>query len=488
MGEDGQKKLISGQVYETLKKAGTVMAKKIKIRKVSAWTMGITVVLAIMFAIVSYKSEKEFRTLRMTTEQYIVCEKAAKQLQNGSTYLTAQVRMYAITRERKYMDLYFEEVNSHHRENAVESLQQYFDGTEMFNSLEEAMEYSSELMNTEYYSMRLVSEALSVPEDTWPEEIKNVQLSEEDANLGRDGKLIRAGNMVCDNKYEDMRTRIMTDISNCTDGLINQTRDRQGRATVIFSDMYLKLEIGIVIMLVIMVFICLMLRFLIVRPLVSYNESIKRGEIFPVIGAAELQNLANTYNRVYLENQETQKLIRHQAEHDALTEALNRGSYEKLLHIYETGDAPFALILIDVDIFKSVNDTYGHAVGDAILQKVTGSLKKAFRSIDYVCRIGGDEFAVIMVDMTSDLKYTIEDKIKYVGEELAKTEGDVPAVTLSVGVAFSDRENPGESIFKDADKALYHVKENGRNGCAFYNGASSMESVPEDHKTENPEK
>ena len=73
------------------------MAKKIKIRKVSAWTMGITVVLAIMFAIISYKSEKEFRTLRMTTEQYIACEKAAKQLQNGSAYLTEQVRLYAIT-------------------------------------------------------------------------------------------------------------------------------------------------------------------------------------------------------------------------------------------------------------------------------------------------------------------------------------------------------------------------------------------------------
>ena len=199
--------------------------------------------------------------------------------------------------------------------------------------------------------------------------------------------------MVCDDDYETMRTRINSDVSRCMNGLISQTRNRQGRATTIFSDMYMKLEIGIVLMLVIMVFICLMLRFLIVRPLVSYNESIKKGEIFPAIGAAELQNLANTYNRVYLENQETQKLICHQAEHDALTEALNRGSYEKLLHIYETGDALFALILIDVDIFKSVNDIYGHAVGDAILQKVTGSLKKAFRSIDYVCRIGGDEFA-----------------------------------------------------------------------------------------------
>lgn len=214
----------------------------------------------------------------------------------------------------------------------------------------------------------------------------------------------------------------------------------------------------------------------------SQGGAMTQGAIDAFIAAGRDLVPMTSEGRVYLENQETQKLICHQAEHDALTEALNRGSYEKLLHIYETGDALFALILIDVDIFKSVNDIYGHAVGDAILQKVTGSLKKAFRSIDYVCRIGGDEFAVIMVDVTSDLKYTIEDKLKYVGEELAKTEGEVPAVTLSVGVAFSDRENPGESIFKDADKALYHVKENGRNGCAFYNGASSLENAMENHE------
>lgn len=214
----------------------------------------------------------------------------------------------------------------------------------------------------------------------------------------------------------------------------------------------------------------------------SQGGAMTQGAIDAFIAAGRDLVPMTSEGRVYLENQETQKLICHQAEHDALTEALNRGSYEKLLHIYETGDALFALILIDVDIFKSVNDIYGHAVGDAILQKVTGSLKKAFRSIDYVCRIGGDEFAVIMVDVTSDLKYTIEDKLKYVGEELAKTEGEVPAVTLSVGVAFSDRKNPGESIFKDADKALYHVKENGRNGCAFYNGASSLENAMENHE------
>ena len=170
-----------------------------------------------------------------------------------------------------------------------------------------------------------------------------------------------------------------------------------------------------------------------------------------------------------MENQETQKLIRHQAEHDAMTDLLNRGSFEKILGIQEKGDRPFALILIDVDTFKTVNDTYGHATGDKILKKVSRLLKTAFRSIDHVCRIGGDEFAIIMVEMTSDLKYTIEDKITAVNEQLADVEEDgLPVVSLSVGVAFTDRENPGESLFKDADKALYYTKEHGKHGCHFY--------------------
>lgn len=274
--------------------------------------------------------------------------------------------------------------------------------------------------------------------------------------------------MVCDNIYQEVRTEISNDVTECMNSLIKQTRNKQGRATAIFSDMYLKLEVGIVILVVLMLFICFMVRRLVVRPLISYNKSIQKGEIFPVIGAEELQSLAETYNSVYVENQETQKLIRHQAEHDALTELLNRGSYEKVLSIYEKGEVPFALILVDVDIFKSVNDTYGHAVGDEILKKVSRLLKNAFRSIDYVCRIGGDEFVVVMVDVNSNLQYTVEDKITSINKELAKAEENLPAISLSVGVAFSDRENPGESIFKDADKALYYIKEHGKSGCEFY--------------------
>lgn len=443
--------------------------RKIKIKSVSAWSIGITCVLAVLFALVSIVGQKEFQVLKTTTDQYIACENAAKKLQDGSDYLTEQVRLYAMTGERQYMDLYFEEATvTKRRETALDTLKRYFDETETFGSLKAALNCSMELMNTEYYSMRLVAEATGVDENTWPHEITGVTLSQADQNLSSEEKREKAQQLVCDNTYQEARTEIGEDVTSCMNSLIEQTKNRQGRATTIFSDMYRKLEISIVVQVILTLAICLIMRKLVVRPLLSYNESIKKGEIFPVIGASELQSLAETYNWIYQENQETQKLIRHQADHDALTNTLNRGSFEKILHIYEEGEMSFALILIDVDIFKSVNDTYGHATGDAILKKVANLLKTTFRSIDFVCRIGGDEFSVIMVEMTSDLKYTIQDKIDAINEELSKEEEGIPDVSLSVGVAFSDRENKGESIFKDADKALYYVKEHGRHGCSFY--------------------
>lgn len=445
------------------------MKRKIKIQRISSWSIGITVVLALIFFFISYEGNKEFHVLKTTTDQYITCENAAKQLQDGSDYLTEQVRLYVATGQQTYMDLYFEEANvTMRRDHALETLQESFGGTDTFDALQKAMDCSRNLMDTEYYAMRLMAESLGTDVSLLPEELQSVVLSDEDLALSAEKKQTQALDLVCNDAYQEARNEITSDVSDCMQKLITKTQNRQGRATTIFSDMYLKLEISLAVLVVLMLAICLMMRRLVVVPLLSYNKSILRGEIFPVIGAEELQNLAATYNTVCLENQETQKFIRHQAEHDALTGLFNRGAYEKLLHIHETGDSPFALVLVDVDIFKSVNDTYGHATGDAILKKISNQLRTAFRSIDYVCRIGGDEFAIIMVQMTSDLSYTISNKITAVNESLTHPDDGLPAVSLSVGVAFSDRDNPGDSIFKDADKALYKTKENGKCGCTFY--------------------
>lgn len=203
----------------------------------------------------------------------------------------------------------------------------------------------------------------------------------------------------------------------------------------------------------------------ILKPLLIYNEKIKENTLFPEEGVMELKNLAKTYNQVYIENEETKKLIRHEAEHDGLTDLLNRKSFDKMLQIYKDSDSVFALILVDVDIFKSVNDTYGHATGDLILKKVAKLLKQEFRTIDHICRIGGDEFAVIMVDMNETLKYTIEDKIKRMNQILQNPQDNLPKVSLSVGVAFSNQEG---ILFENADHALYQTKEKGKCGYSFY--------------------
>ena len=280
------------------------MEKKIKMQKVSTWSIGVTCILAVLFAFVSIVGQKEFQVLETATDQYIACENAARKLQDGSDYLTEQVRRYVMTGEVQYMDLYFEEATiTKRREKALDTLKRYFDKTETFGSLKAALSCSQELMNSEYYAMRLVAEATGMDKNTWPQEVAEVVLSETDSALGTEGKMKRAQQMVCDNTYQEARTEIEDSVTSCMDSLIEQTKNRQGRATSIFSDMYRKLEISIVLQVILTLVICLIVRKLVVRPLISYNENIKKGEIFPVVGASELQNLAETYNKIYQENQ-----------------------------------------------------------------------------------------------------------------------------------------------------------------------------------------
>ena len=142
------------------------------------WIPIVGVVLAVIFAAVSVSSEKEFRVLRLTTDEYILCQNSAKELQDGSDYLTEQVRMYAMTGKTEYRDLYFEEANTtRRREKALEELKKYFADTDSFTALETALSRSQELMETEYYSMRLVAESYGKSEESLPEEIRDVQLS-----------------------------------------------------------------------------------------------------------------------------------------------------------------------------------------------------------------------------------------------------------------------------------------------------------------------
>ena len=119
--------------------------------------------------------------------------------------------------------------------------------------------------------------------------------------------------------------------------LVALTQQRQSAATGAFKRLYIQQEVSIGLLVVLVIAICIAVRRLVVDPLLRYDSSIRQDEPVPVEGAAELQTLALTYNRILQENRETQRIVRHEAEHDALTDLLNRGSFNKILAIYQQG-------------------------------------------------------------------------------------------------------------------------------------------------------
>jgi diguanylate cyclase (GGDEF)-like protein len=202
-------------------------------------------------------------------------------------------------------------------------------------------------------------------------------------------------------------------------------------------------------------------------PLRNIERRIQNDEPFDIEGSREIRKVARAYNTLYGENKNRTLLLERMAQTDPLTGLYNRGSFDQVLSQF-TPD--MALLAVDVDLFKEINDRYGHEVGDKVLQKVASELRRAFDDQDYCCRIGGDEFAVVVVDSGRESRLEIATLLKGVCENLRDGSGETPAVTLSVGIAFGSDVPEGVTVYHAADKALYAAKRNGRNQYAIYEG------------------
>lgn len=165
-----------------------------------------------------------------------------------------------------------------------------------------------------------------------------------------------------------------------------------------------------------------------------------------------------------------QAIIQFKIEHDALTGVLNRNAYDKYTKILENSDMAIAYILLDVDKFKQINDTYGHGMGDSVLQSLARYLRKEFRLSDHIIRMGGDEFCVIMTGIEDKDVQMLVDKIYAINQSLKNPHGNIPKVSISAGIAFS-HQGFDKSLYKKADLALYHTKNTTRDGYTIYNPA-----------------
>jgi diguanylate cyclase (GGDEF)-like protein len=210
------------------------------------------------------------------------------------------------------------------------------------------------------------------------------------------------------------------------------------------------------------------------------DESSKAGKsalmLFAVLAGSFALSVASSVNRVRRERHE-EVLVERIAElamTDGLTGcAVHRVFYqrfeEEIARSLRNGH-PLSLMMIDVDSFKAVNDTYGHLVGDHVLAGIGGALRAQTRSFDLVGRLGGDEFAVLMPDTEAADAAALAERIR-----LEAAAGLEVPITLSIGVSGLDRsEATVEQMLDDADFSLYQVKGSGRDGVALrYSGASA---------------
>ena len=167
----------------------------------------------------------------------------------------------------------------------------------------------------------------------------------------------------------------------------------------------------------------------------------------------------------YQEDISDKKELEYLSSHDMLTQIYNRAAFTKRLsqRIEESRykHTKFGLIMIDVDYFKSVNDTYGHDVGDDVLKEIANCIKSHIRKVDVIARWGGEEFVIIADDASlDDLKVLV---IKLQTEIMKTSFSPLPCITVSFGLTIFKKGDTELSIQKRADTALYEAKKNGRN-------------------------
>lgn len=212
----------------------------------------------------------------------------------------------------------------------------------------------------------------------------------------------------------------------------------------------------------------------------------KGGKIFPifVISSPIIEDgkvtAVVTAFRDTTERKRLEEKVRHQAYYDFLTDLPNRMLFlthlsHALTHAFRNRKA-LAVLFLDLDHFKKINDSFGHAVGDELLKYVAGKLKSCIRAEDTVARIGGDEFSILLPEIAhaNDAGRVAGKIISHLRKPLI-VDGHEFHITTSIGISiYPEDSDYADTLLKNADIAMYHAKEQGRKNYQFYNPAMNI--------------
>jgi len=206
----------------------------------------------------------------------------------------------------------------------------------------------------------------------------------------------------------------------------------------------------------------------------------EKKDVFNATARTFLNIIANQAV-VIIENALLYEKAEMQAITDGLTDVANHRYFQETLtnciETHKKNNEHFSLLIIDIDYFKKINDTYGHQNGDKILKKIAQILKSNIRDGDFVARYGGEEFAIILKNCNEKEAYKASEKLRKKIEKYNWSVNNKKInVSISIGIAsFPDQANTKDELIKAADSALYKAKAAGRNQSVIYQNNGMME-------------
>lgn len=443
--------------------------KGIHIKKVNYIFVLILSAFVIGLFVVSHNIYSEYKEIKQLADEYDRIQGDAKNVQKATDDLTRDVQLFVMRGEIAYLEDYFKEANEvKRREAAIADLKEMNVSNDLVELLEESVEQSMELMQLEYLAMRYAGEGYHIDLSGLPKVVTDVALPAGSENLSDEEKIEKAENLVFGDEYFGYKSRIENYQQQCLSRALEDVSSKRAAEDEEMRKLLLLLHISLDVVGLNSIIYFLIISNMVVNPLSrAVGKIASRRKIEPLQGTYEIKYMSYVYNEFYHDSFEIQKKLKQDAERDSLTGVLNRRGYGTVIETLATEKFPIAFLMVDIDHFKNVNDTYGHETGDTALKKLAHILLETFRDTDIVSRIGGDEFVVIMGGATQTNRDVIEKKAEKINEVLAIPGPDnCPALTVSIGTAFSEA-GYSDQVFAEADQKMYEVKRSGGKGIRF---------------------
>lgn len=405
--------------------------------------------------------QKHMRSFNLQ-KTLIACSDAANALKDDSDSLTLCVNTYLETLSADDMNEYFAIIDNRLRELEVQRAEKFnVDCT----ALRQALDLSNQLAEHETHAFALIADAVGTAADS-PAQVRQYQLPTEEKSLSDEEKIRLAHNIIHSEEYNTYKKRIYSRIKNFEDQVLSGTEYTLMADTRKISTYLTRLNVIALVGNLLVIALAMLLYKKVTVVLREYVISISRNLPMKERGTTELKYLAMVFNKYLGIHNAQQDELRRMAEVDALTGVASRRALEDyIMHRLRDDGTSGAFIFLDADDFKTINDTYGHDAGDAVLRQLAEVINEVFGGEAFVGRFGGDEFVVWLDGVTDGAKEAIKEKIEKINTAFAHDGRRPMKITVSAGAALCGSGDKYADVIKAADNALYEVKNSGKSAC-----------------------